>query len=120
LIFGRNMVVPFGWAATPIILSAPQHIETGHFTVVGRSLHHDQGAAMPRAHKKPVQILAASPAMVAAMIGLRPDDLKRGIIAGTLPSYVIGNRRRVVVKDAMKWLRSQRTSKRRKPQNADA
>jgi len=62
---------------------------------------------MPRVHKKPLPIVAASPAMISAMFSIRPDDLARAIEAG-LPVYRVGGtRRRILLEDAVSWLKSQ-------------
>jgi hypothetical protein len=62
---------------------------------------------MPRARLKklPVSIIAASPAMIADLFSVRPDDIATAIEQG-LPSYRVGNRRRVLIEDATRWLRS--------------
>jgi hypothetical protein len=66
--------------------------------------HHE--VIMPRVHKKPLPIVAASPATVSAMFSIRPDDLARAIEAG-LPVFKVGSRRRILIEDAISWLKSQ-------------
>jgi excisionase family DNA binding protein len=62
---------------------------------------------MPRARLKklPVPIIAASPAVIADLFSVRPDDIARAIEQG-LPSYRVGNRRRILIEDVKHWLRS--------------
>lgn len=60
---------------------------------------------MPRPHKKHVPIVAASPAYVAAMLCIRPDDMARAIKAGEIKVFQLGIRRRVVIDDCIQWLR---------------
>jgi hypothetical protein len=62
---------------------------------------------MPRARLKklPVPIIAASPAMIAELFSVRTDDIAHAIEQG-LPSYRVGNRRRILIEDAVKWMRS--------------
>jgi hypothetical protein len=64
---------------------------------------------MPRpasSRKKVSPIVAASPSMITAMFSLRPDDLAKAIEQG-LPVFKVGSRRRILIEDAVKWLRSQ-------------
>lgn len=62
---------------------------------------------MPRQHIKPVEAIAASPAMIAAMLCIRPDDLARAIAEKKIKMYQIGVRRRILVEDAKKWVRTE-------------
>jgi hypothetical protein len=62
---------------------------------------------MPRSastRKKPVPIVAGSPSLVSHMLGIRADDI-RDMIADGLPVYTKGLRRRILLKDAEKFLR---------------
>lgn len=64
---------------------------------------------MPRsasARKKPLPILAGSPWAVCAMLGVRDDDIRPAIKSGALKVYKLGLRRRIVVADAVEWLRT--------------
>ena len=61
---------------------------------------------MPRVHKKLVPIVAASPAMVAAMLSIRPDDLADAIAKKQIKVFQRGARRRVLIEDAKAWLRT--------------
>lgn len=66
---------------------------------------------MPRATRKnSLPILAAPTNTVAAMLGVRADDLHPAIKSGALPSYKVGTRRRIIVEDAIEWLRSNQKS----------
>jgi len=63
---------------------------------------------MPRARLKqlPIPIIAASPAVIADLLQVRPDDIARGTESGALPVYIIGNRRRILIEDATAWVKS--------------
>ena len=62
---------------------------------------------MPRSRRvKPVPVLAASPAMIAAMFNIRPDEVADAIARKDLKAYPLGIRKRVLVADAVKWLRT--------------
>ena len=61
---------------------------------------------MPRPHKKPVQILAGSRALICAMLCVRADDLEPGILSGAIPVFMCGIRRRIFVGDAVEYLRT--------------
>ena len=68
---------------------------------------------MPRQHKRHVPIVAASPAYVAAMLMIQPDDMSAAIRAGEIKFYQIGTRRRVVLDDAIQWLRTNKPRSRK-------
>jgi hypothetical protein len=62
---------------------------------------------MPRAtRKKPVPIIAGSPALVCAMLSVRDDDIRPGINDGSIPVYMTGKRRRIFVEDAARYVRT--------------
>jgi hypothetical protein len=61
---------------------------------------------MPRAHKQQIPLLAASPSLAAAMLGLHYQDLLDAITRGDLKACQIGKRRRVIIADAVEWLRT--------------
>ncbi len=62
---------------------------------------------MPRTHRvKPVTMLAGTPSQVATALNMRLETLVAAIKVGALPCYVIkGRQRRVIVRDAIRWLR---------------
>jgi hypothetical protein len=60
---------------------------------------------MPRARIKRIHALALSPAMLADALGVRTEEISAAIRRGELPCYVIGIRRRVFVRDALRWAR---------------
>jgi predicted regulator of Ras-like GTPase activity (Roadblock/LC7/MglB family) len=62
---------------------------------------------MPSKQKHPVVYLALSPAMLATALGLHFQDIAEAIERGELgPVYVKGVKRRILVSDAERWLRS--------------
>lgn len=64
---------------------------------------------MPRpasSRKKPLTVVAGSPSLVCAMLGVRDDDIRPAINSGALAVYKLGLRRRIVVADAVAWLRT--------------
>jgi hypothetical protein len=61
---------------------------------------------MPRRHVNPPPLLAASPAKIAAMFDIRPDDLAKAIKEKRLKVFQIGARRRIMLEDAKAWLRT--------------
>jgi len=62
---------------------------------------------MPRLQKNPVVYLALSPAMLATALGLSTATIYEAIAKGELgPVYVKGVKRRVLVSDAERWVRS--------------
>jgi hypothetical protein len=67
---------------------------------------------MPRARLKklPIPLIAASPAVIADLLSVRPDDIARWVQQG-LPSYHVGMRRRIFLEDARNFLRSQPRTK---------
>src|SRR5579863_7198827 len=82
-----------------------------------------RGSVMPRPHKKPVNVIAVSPAMLAAMFSIRPTDIKRAVDAGELKTHGFGNRSRIIIKEAMTWLRKRPPYKnkfKKEAQHADA
>ena len=60
---------------------------------------------MPRQNKSPVYPIALSPARLAQALDLRADQLTAAINAGELTVYQIGVKRRVLVRDAVRWIR---------------
>jgi hypothetical protein len=61
---------------------------------------------MPRAfRRRPPAMLAASPALVAAALGLRQQEISDAIKRGELKVYQVGARRRLFVLDALRWAR---------------
>lgn len=67
--------------------------------------------------KKPLEIVAASPSAVCAMLGIRDADIRGAINSGALPVYVLGLRRRLVLADAIAWLRTHPQTKQRRGSN---
>lgn len=65
---------------------------------------------MPRAHVKPYQVEAASPAMIAAMFSIRPEDIARAVENG-LPVRMVGARHRILVADMRDYFRTLPTRK---------
>ena len=62
---------------------------------------------MPRPQKNPVVYLALSPAMLATALGLSTAVVYEAIASGALgPIYVKGVKRRILVSDAERWVRS--------------
>jgi hypothetical protein len=75
---------------------------------------------MPRVHRKSVPVVAASPAMVAAMLNIRPDDLADAIAKKQIIVRQRGVRRRILIEDAIMWFRmwqEARPYKARKPKD---
>jgi hypothetical protein len=60
---------------------------------------------MPRARTKKIFPLALSPAMTADALGIRADEIAAAILSGDLPIYRVGTRRRIFVRDALRWAR---------------
>jgi hypothetical protein len=62
---------------------------------------------LPRAiRKKPLFPVAGPPHLVCDVLNIRDDDLRDAINSGAVPVYRLGLRRRVVIEDAVKWLRT--------------
>lgn len=62
---------------------------------------------MPRAERKePLPIVAGAIHTVCAMLNVRDDDLRGGINSGAIPVILLGKRRRIVVADAVAYLRT--------------
>lgn len=62
---------------------------------------------MPRSErKKPLPTVAGSPHTVCAMLNIRDEDIRPAINSGEIPVYKLGLRRRIVVDDAVRWLRT--------------
>jgi hypothetical protein len=55
---------------------------------------------MPHRHVKPVPVVAASPAMIAAMPNTRPDDLADATAKEQIKVFQRGARRRILIEDA--------------------
>jgi hypothetical protein len=61
---------------------------------------------MPRARIKPLPMpIACSPALLADLLDIRADDVARGIELGALIPYRVGMRRRILVADAVAWVK---------------
>jgi hypothetical protein len=62
---------------------------------------------MPRPQKNPIVYLALSPAMLATALGISTQAIYEAVAGGALgPVYVKGNKRRILVSDAERWVRS--------------
>jgi hypothetical protein len=62
---------------------------------------------MPRPQNNPVVFLALSPAMLATALGLSTVAIYEAVERGELgPVYVKGVKRRILVSDAERWVRS--------------
>ena len=62
---------------------------------------------MPRAERKnALTPVAAPPHTVCAMLCVRDEDIRPAIDSGEIPVYRIGARRRIVIEDAVRWLRT--------------
>jgi hypothetical protein len=62
---------------------------------------------MPRSERRDqLPIVAANPHTVCAMLCVRDEDIRPGINSGAIPVYVVGKRRRIVVEDAIRYLRT--------------
>jgi hypothetical protein len=65
---------------------------------------HRWRTVMPRARVKPLPYrLAASPAMIADLLGLRADEIAEAISLRELPCFACSTRRRVLVRHALAW-----------------
>jgi hypothetical protein len=61
---------------------------------------------MPRVTKNPEVFLALSPAGVATALGIRDDEVAEAIKNGALSVFTKGVKRRVLVADVERWVRS--------------
>ena len=75
---------------------------------------------MPRPHKKPVNVLAVSPAMLAAMLSVRPNDIRHAIDAGELKTHGFGNRSRILIKEGVTWFKKRPAYINKRRMNANA
>lgn len=60
---------------------------------------------MPRKRIKPVTMLAASPAIIADALGIRSEVVALAVKQGELLCYAVGPRRRILVRDALRWFK---------------
>jgi hypothetical protein len=72
---------------------------------MGRLGNQTRGEAMPRQNKSPVYPVALSPARMAQALSIRADQITDAIRRGELPVYQLGVKRRVLVRDAARWIR---------------
>lgn len=70
---------------------------------------------MPRVTKNPQVYLALSPAAVASALDIRADEVSAAINDGLLPVFVMGIKRRILVADIERWVRSWPQPKRKVP-----
>jgi len=70
---------------------------------------------MPRVTKNPEMFLALSPAATATALSIRPDEVADAIKSGALgPVFMMGIKRRILVADVERWVRSWPQPKKRK------
>jgi excisionase family DNA binding protein len=70
---------------------------------------------MPRVTKNPVVYLALSPAAVATALGIRADEVADAINNGLLPLFMMGIKRRILVADVERWVRTWPNPKEERP-----
>jgi excisionase family DNA binding protein len=61
---------------------------------------------MPRAHVRPVPLVAMSPAKAAASTGLRPERISDAISGGWLPAHRVGTKTLILVSDLEAWIKT--------------
>jgi hypothetical protein len=69
---------------------------------------------MPRRIKNPVVYLALSPAATATALGIKAQRIYDAVDSGALPVYCIGPRRKILVSDTERWVRSHERATKRK------
>lgn len=61
---------------------------------------------MPRAHVRPVPVVAYSPNKAATATGLRPERIKSAIAEGWLHAFRVGTKTLILASDLEKWIAS--------------
>lgn len=61
---------------------------------------------MPRAHVRPVPLVAMSPAKAAASTGLRPERIAAALREGWLHAHRVGTKTLILTRDLEAWIAS--------------
>jgi hypothetical protein len=61
---------------------------------------------MPRAHVKPVPLVAVSPNQASTATGLRPERIAAAVRAGEIRAFRVGVKTKILVSELERWVAS--------------